>query len=412
MLSRNLQKRVKDALEHFPVVALLGARQSGKTTLARMQCPEWKYFDLERASDLDFVTRDFDFFFAHHPNGIVFDEVQNCPPLLRELRGVIDADRGRKGRFLLTGSSAPSLLKGISESLAGRIAIIEVGTLKLNEIRKRELSDFYRILAEVPSESQFEHLQKLVPQFSDEDMLGHFLHGGYPEPILSDASGFFETWMANYERTYLDRDVRGLFPRLDARSFQRFLRMLADLSGTIINRCEVARSLGCSESAVRDYLEIAEGTFLWRSISSLEKTISKSLVKMPRGYIRDSGLLHHLQGVRTIDQVLSHPRTGAAFEGHVVEQILLGLQAVEKIPWESAYYRTRSGAEVDLVLTSPCGLRIPVEIKFGMSIRTGDLRSLAAFVENENCPYGIIVNNAPEVRLLAARLLQIPATCL
>jgi predicted AAA+ superfamily ATPase len=163
---------------------------------------------------------------------------------------------------------------------------------------------------------------------------------------------------------------------------------------------------------VRDYLEIAEGTFLWRSIRSLEKTISKSLVKMPRGYIRDSGLLHHLQGVRTIDQVLSHPRTGAAFEGHVVEQILLGLQAVEKIPWESAYYRTRSGAEVDLVLTSPCGFRIPVEIKFGMSIRTGDLRSLAAFVENENCPYGIIVNNAPEVRLLAARLLQIPATCL
>ena len=188
--------------------------------------------------------------------------------------------------------------------------------------------------------------------------------------------------------------------------------MLCEMSGTVINRSEIGRSLAASEAAVRDYLDLADGTFLWRSIGSLEKTASKSLVKMPRGYIRDSGLLCHLKGVRNLEQLLTWPGVGSAFEGHIIEEILLGLAAVKSISWPAAYYRTRSGAEVDLVLTHPTGVRIPIEIKFGIATKRSDSNSLAAFIEQENCPYGILVNNSEEIRLLTPQILQLPAGCL
>jgi predicted AAA+ superfamily ATPase len=188
--------------------------------------------------------------------------------------------------------------------------------------------------------------------------------------------------------------------------------MLSELSGTIINRSEVGRTLNISESAVRDYLDIAQGTFLWRNLPSLEKTVSKSMVKMPRGYIRDSGLLHHLARVRQKEQLFTRPGTGAAFEGFVIEEIIQGLHAVEQAPWTFNFYRTRGGAEVDLVLTSPTGDRIPVEIKFGVRTKLGDLRSLARFIAQENCPYGILINNADQIQMLTDKIIQLPAGCI
>jgi hypothetical protein len=411
MVRRNLEERIERELESFPAVVLIGSRQCGKTTLAKMLRPDWKYVDLEKSSDYEFVRRDFDFFFATHPAQVVFDEVQMMPELLAELRGVIDADRGRKGRFLLTGSCSPSLLQGVVESLAGRVAVIEVGTLKLNEIHNRGLPPVYGILTETAPDRHLESLGGLKPDFTRDEVLNHFLAGGYPEPALCGDADFQARWMVNYERTYLDRDVRELFPRLNVRNFRRFLRMLCELSGTIVNRSEIGRSLGASEGAVRDYLDIAEGTFLWRSLGSLEKTASKSLVKMPRGYVRDSGLLCHLKGIRTLEQALTWPGMGSAFEGFLIEEILLGLGAVEVIPWSAAYYRTRGGAEVDLVLTHPSGVRIPVEIKLGMSTKRSDWSSLSAFIEQEGCPYGILVNNSEKTELLAPRILRIPAGC-
>lgn len=412
MVPRNLEEKIQRALGQFPAVVLLGSRQCGKTTLARRLRPSWKYIDLEKASDFEYVKRDFDFFFANHPGELVFDEVQMLPQLLAELRGVIDADRARKGRFILTGSCSPSLLKGVVESLAGRVAIIEVGTLKLNEIHSRTLPEFYQVLSKYPPGQHLDRLSRLSAGFSREEVLSHFLTGGYPEPALSGDKDFHSAWMANYERTYLDRDVRELFPRLNHQNFRRFLRMLSELSGTIINRSEIGRSLAASEGAVRDYLDIAEATFLWRNIGSLEKSASKSLVKLPRGYLRDSGLLCHLKGIGTVEQLLTWPGVGSAFEGFIMEEILLGLSALENTSWPAAYYRTRSGAEVDLVLTHPSGSRIPIEIKFGMSTKRSDLKSLAAFIDHESCPYGILVNTSQDIRLLTPQILQIPAGCL
>lgn len=395
------------------MLAFTGARQSGKTTLARMLCPDWHYFDLERGADRDFITRDFDFFFEQYPDRVIFDEAQECPDLFRELRGIVDVRRGQKGRFLITGSSAPGLLAEISESLAGRVATLEVGTFKMNERYSQPISDFYTVLNDGEGDgSEMDSLLDLPVRFDTSQVMGSFLLGGYPEPVLDGELKFFQEWMAHYQSAYLERDVRKLFPRLNLENYRRFLHILSDLSGTILNRSEIARSLNASEGAVRDYLAIAEGTFLWRSLPSLEKTKSKSLVKMPRGYLRDSGLLHHLLDVRTRDQIMRRAGTGAAFEGFVIEEILCGFEAIQSVPWRASYFRNRSGAEVDLVLTGPLGQRIPVEIKFGVSTREESLRSLSRFIENEACSFGILVNNASEVKQLTKRILQVPVGCL
>lgn len=409
MLKRNVENKIKQGLIHFPVVVLTGARQSGKTTLAKMICPQWRYFDLEKGTDFDRITSDFDFFFKQYPKSIIIDEAQSSPQLFKELRGVVDADRQIKGRFLLTGSSSTELIHNISESLAGRVAIIEVGTLKMNERYQLPLSPVYSLFNNTPTHDHLTELIKIRPPLNTEQVMHHFLKGGYPEPIVEKSAEFFAEWMVNYQQTYIERDVRRLFPRLNIQNFRRFIQMLSELSGTIVNRSEVGRSLNISESAVRDYIDIAQGTFIWRTLPSLERTASKSVVKMSRGYLRDSGLLHHLMNVREVEQIYARPGTGSAFEGFIVEEIIQGLQAVGTAPWKFAFYRTRGGAEVDLVLTSPTGIRIPIEIKFGVSVRRAQLKSLTKFIEDEQCPYGIVINNSDEVQLLTEKIIQLPA---
>ena len=188
--------------------------------------------------------------------------------------------------------------------------------------------------------------------------------------------------------------------------------MLSNLSGTIINRSEIGRSLNISEATVRNYLDIAEGTYIWRSLPSLEETAAKLVVKMARGYLCDSGLLNHLLRIRDMDRLYRHQGVGAAFEGLVTEEIIQGLRATEAVPWGHNYYRTRNGAEVDLVLTSPDGDRIPIEIKLGISTRRQALLSLSRFIEQEQLPYGIVINNAERVQMLTENIIQIPAACL
>jgi hypothetical protein len=228
--------------------------------------------------------------------------------------------------------------------------------------------------------------------------------------MQSDAS-FVELWMTNYHKTYIERDIRKLFPGLNMETYSRFISMLSHLSGTIVNRSEVGRALNVSESKVRNYLDIAEGTYIWRSLPSLENTAAKSIVKMARGYLCDSGLLHYLLRIRSLDRLYRHPGVGAAFEGFIAEEIIQGLRAVETVPWGVNYYRTRNGAEVDLVLTSPDGERIPVEIKFGSSTRAADLSSLSRFIAQEKLPYGIVINNAEEIRMQTKNIIQFPAGC-
>jgi predicted AAA+ superfamily ATPase len=408
-LKRNIENKIHRLLEVFPVVMLIGARQTGKTTLSKAVRSDWQYFDLENAKDYDFISRDYDFFFDEHPRHIIIDEAQEDPALFRHLRGVIDAKREEKGRFILTGSSSPDLLAHASDSLAGRIAIVEIGTLKVNEILKQPLPDFYQVFSHPLSADTSEWLQTLKP--ITDDVIPYFLKGGYPEPVISESDFAYSVWMENYYRTYISRDIRKLFPRLDNTRYQRFVNMLASLSGTVINKAQLGRSVDVSEVTIRDYLEIADKTYVWRTIPSYENSRSKSVLKMPKGLIRDSGLTHYLAGIENRAALLRSPQVGHNFESFVIEEIIKGIQVTEVTRWEPYYFRTKNGAEVDLVLEGSFGV-LPIEIKFGQQTTGRQLAALQRFVKENELPLGVVINNSAEVRMLAERVVQIPAGCI
>jgi len=409
--NRHLEKKIQNLLDYFPVVIILGARQCGKTTLAKMLRSNWQYFDLERSRDFDLVTRDFEFFIKEHPDSIIIDEAQRYPALFQELRGVVDRDRKHKNRFLLTGSSSLDLIKNVSETLAGRVGLVELGTFKAYETYDLELPDFYKILERALNQNTIEVLKGLVPEISHDQLIQAFLKGGYPEPVLEKDDRFYDIWMENYVQTYVQRDIRTLFPRLDLIKYQRFVSMLSALSGTIINRSQVGRSLDISEKAIRDYLQIAEGSYIWRNIPSYEKSASKSVVKMPQGNFRDSGLSNFIQGVTNRKQLLNYPNVGAAFEAFISEEIIKGIQATDIVNWRYYYFRTRNGAEIDMILEGPFGI-LPIEIKFGSMIQTRHIQTLKNFVYKNDLPIGIVINNSDNIQLVADRIIQLPATCI
>ncbi len=410
-ITRNIEQKVNELLGFFPVVIILGVRQCGKTTLARMLRPQWRYFDLERAKDFDFITRDFDFFLKEHPHSIIIDEAQRFPALFQELRGVIDRDRQRKNRFLLTGSSSLELIKNVSETLAGRVGIVELGTFKTNETYVQKLPEFYQIFRQKINNTTINFLKGLTPAVSHDQVMDAFLKGGYPEPILAKDVRFHGVWMENYLQTYVQRDIRTLFPRLDLIKYQRFVSMLAALSGTIINRSQVGRSLDISEKSVRDYLAIAADSYIWRNLPSHETNVSKSVVKMPKGNFRDSGLANFIQGVYSRDQLLNHPNVGAGFEAFITEEIIKGIQTLDVTNWNYNYFRTKNGAEIDLILEGPFGI-LPIEIKLGSMTKQRQLQALKNFVNINNLPLGIVVNNSSQVELIADRIIQLPASCI
>jgi predicted AAA+ superfamily ATPase len=411
VLGRNLETKINELLVYFPVVIILGVRQCGKTTLAKMLRPDWQYFDLERYRDFDFITRDFEFFIKEHPHSITIDEAQKYPALFQELRGVVDRDRTQKNRFLLTGSSSLDLIKNVSESLAGRVGLVELGTFKANETYAIGLPEFYNIFNKELNHTTIDFLKSIKPEISHNQLMQAFLKGGYPEPVLKEDNRFYRAWMENYILTYIQRDIRTLFPRLDLVKYQRFVSMLSALSGTIINRSQVGRSLDISEKAIRDYLQIAEGSYIWRNTPSYEKSTSKSVVKMPKGNLRDSGLSNYIQGNTRREQLLNYPNVGAAFEAFIAEEIIKGIQATETVNWNHYYFRTRNGAEIDIILEGPFGA-LPIEIKFGSMIKQRQIQTLKSFVYKNNLPLGIVINNSDDVQLVADRILQLPATCI
>ncbi len=410
-IKRNLFNKINRLLESFPVVIILGVRQCGKTTLAKQVRPDWYFLDLEKSSDFRKLVDDFDFFFKEHPQHVIIDEAQQSPQLFEELKAVIDNDRSQKNRFLLTGSSSPLLIKNVSETLAGRVGIVDLGTFKINEIYKKPLSAFYKIFESPLDPHTQEQLLSLKTALTHDHVMNTFLKGGYPEPVLANNNTTYRLWMHNYYQTYFQRDLRALFPRLDFVKYQRFITMLSALTGTIINKSEVGSSLDTSEVTVRDYLDIAQGSFFWRSILSFENSVSQSIVKKPKGNFRDSGLAHYLQNVQTREELINHHHVGANFEAFVTEEIIKGLDATLVTGWNYFFYRTKHGAEVDLVLTGPFGV-LPIEIKFGMNTSPRRLVSLKEFIAKNNYPLALVINNADKIERLASNIIQLPATFL
>jgi predicted AAA+ superfamily ATPase len=388
----------------FPCVALTGVRQSGKTTTLSQLSEPWQVYDLEKRSDYEIVARDPDLFFRLNSEYIALDEAQLLPEVFSALRVAIDADRSKNGRFIITGSSSPELMRSISESLAGRVGMIEVAPFMMGEAYAQPASYLYRL---IHSGNLLRDYQGMATTKTDlQQHHDYWLRGGYPEPWIKNNSRFHTLWMQNYIKTYLDRDILRLFPNLKRQKYQLFLQMLAQLSGTIINYSDIARTLGVSAPTIREYFKIAHGTFIWRHIPAYEKNASKRIVKHPKGYLRDSGLLHHLLHLHSLNDVLSHPQMGHSWESMVIENIIRGLNSLGCV-FDYFHYRTSAGAEVDLVLEGEFGL-LPIEIKYKQTVTLRDLKSIRQFIKEYQCPYGIVISNNERLGLLDDGLINIP----
>lgn len=319
IIHRNLLNIVQLKLQHYPAVAILGPRQCGKTTLSRQIVKKINpsiYLDLENPADLAKLEDPLAFFGLHDEDLVCLDEIQRTPDLFSILRNVIDT-RGRNGQFLILGSASPDLIRQSSESLAGRISYLDLTPFLLPEVH----------------DQPHENTREL------------WLRGGFPRSYLAQTIDISFDWRKDFIRTFLERDIGMLGFRIPPARLGRFWKMCAHFHGSLLNASKLAESLGVSSHTIRSYIDALEHTFMVRSLLPDEPNLKKRLVKSPKIYIRDSGILHALLDIRTHDDLLAHPVIGASFEGFAMENIL----AFAK-DYEPFFYRTSAGAEIDLVL--------------------------------------------------------------
>jgi hypothetical protein len=404
---RYIGAKIDRLLEMFPVVAVIGPRQCGKSTLVQKLHPEWKYYDLESPDDYRLITEDPLSFFSINHEKVIIDEAQQYPDLFKVLRGVIDADRKLKGRFILTGSSSPHIVKGITESLAGRISTVEMSPFKQGEYYDTAFPDIYELLISVATQS--EDFLGLQTHLRLDQSMNLWSKGGFPEPLIEGEGNepFYAHWMENYIADYVSRDIRGLFPRLNIHNFRRFLTLLAQFSGHQLNMSNMARALGTSVSTVKDYLDIIHETFLWRNLEAYTQNPLKKVQKANKGFFRDQGLLHYFLKINDLDQLLLHPVAGYSFESFVTEEIIRGLQATMATQVSFNYYRTIDKSEVDLIVESSTAV-VPIEIKLNSVVNKKSLRGLEIFLSDMKCKYGIVVNRGKRIELLTDKIVQIP----
>jgi predicted AAA+ superfamily ATPase len=391
-------------------VAIVGPRQCGKSTsLKQFQNDHnhWKYFDLEKHADYEYITRDPDLFLNKNPNHIIIDEAQTSPEIFSALRVAIDSDRLNSGRFLLSGSSSPELLSSISESLAGRIAIIEMSPLSFSETQGVKNPFLIKLFL---NDFDINNIETQLSVNYHVSLDKFWFHGGYPEAWIKDDDLFFEVWKEQYFKTYIERDIKNLFPNINSHRFRKLIDVLSGISGDIINYSNIARMLEVSQPVAKDYLRIVHGTFIWRTIPAFSKNIKKRIIKHPKGYLRDTGLLHHLLQISSPKKLLTHPRFGSSFEILVIEEILRSLNN-HGIIYKEYHYRTSTGAEIDLIIEGKFGL-IPIEIKYNSTVKKNQLITIKSFIKEFNCSFGIVVNNAERIIYYDDNLIGIPFSLL
>ena len=339
MNPRRIQPRLHDLLAEYPAVALLGPRQAGKTTLALEIADrvDSVYLDLESAADRARLS-DPELYLADHEDRLVIlDEVHRLPGLFQSLRGLIDRGRrrGRRaGRFLLLGSASIDLLRQSGETLAGRIAYLELGPFDALEVGAGDIDALWT-------------------------------RGGFPDSFLAGDDDRSMTWRENFIRTYLERDVPQFGPRIPAETLRRFWVMLAHTQGGLLNAAALARGLGVDNKTVSRYLDLMVDLLLVRRLAPWRRNVGKRLVKSPKVYVRDSGIVHALLGLGSKEEVTGHPVVGMSWEGFVIETLL----SIAPERAEASFYRASGGAEIDLILTLPGRRPWAVEIKRSLDPR-------------------------------------------
>lgn len=340
MNPRSAQSDLARLLSEFPAVVLLGPRQAGKTTLALAEAGrrgDALYLDLELPSAQRQLDDPEAFLLAHPKRLVILDEVQRIPELFAILRGVIDLRRRAgeaAGQFLLLGSASGVLLQQASESLAGRVAQLELTPFQAREVIAPESDDMLRSLNAL------------------------WVRGGFPLAWLAGDDAASLRWREAFIATYLERDIPALGPRIPATTLRRLWTMLAHAQGGLLNQSQLAASLAVCGQTVARYIDLLCDLMLVRRLPAWHGNVGKRLVRAPKVYVRDSGLVHALLGLADLDAILSHPVAGASWEGFVVEQLLAAAPEAE-----ASFYRTSHGAEADLVLTLRNGEVWVVEIK-------------------------------------------------
>ncbi|HEV7311924.1 MAG: ATP-binding protein [Proteobacteria bacterium] len=333
MIDRRISTELAERLAEVPAVALIGPRQVGKTTLA-VEIGESRpsiYLDLESDADRAKLAEPELYLAGHADKLVILDEVHRLPGLFQILRGLIDAGRRRgqrTGRFLLLGSASIDLLRQSGESLAGRISYLEMRPLDGLEV----------------GDDQIDRL---------------WVRGGFPDSFLAASDRASQRWRQDFIRTYLERDIPMFGPRIAAETLRRFWTMLAHHQSGLLNAAEFARSLGVDGKTVAGYLDLLVDLLLVRRLEPWHSNAGKRLVKSPRIYVRDSGLVHTLLGLSSYEDILGHPIAGASWEGFVIET----LTAAAPEGTKANFYRTAAGAEIDLLLTLPGGELWAIEIK-------------------------------------------------
>lgn len=358
MIERHIRNRLVEAIENAPAVALLGPRQVGKTTLAQ-EIGDTRpsiYLDLETESDRAKLADPETYLASHEDELVILDEVHRAPELFQSLRGLIDRGRRkgkRAGRFLLLGSASADLLRQSGESLAGRISYLELTPLNALEIPAIDLERLWA-------------------------------RGGFPSSFLASSDPVSFRWRQDFIRTYLERDIPQFGQRIPAETLRRLWTMLAHNQGELLNVANLARALSVDGRAVARYLDFLVDLLLVRRLTPWHYNEGKRLVKSPKVYVRDSGIVHALLRLSGIEDVLGHPVAGGSWEGFVVESLL----AAAPDGTDASFYRTAAGAEIDLLLTLPGDMLWAIEIKRGAAPKLGrgfhqaciDLKPASRFV--------------------------------
>jgi predicted AAA+ superfamily ATPase len=319
-IKRFITPKIKQKLENMPGVVVLGPRQCGKSTLAKAIISEIGgavYLDLERPSDVSKLRDPEAFFTLNSDKLICLDEIQKVPELFPVLRSVMDENK-QNGQFIILGSASPDLIKQSSETLAGRISYFELTPFLLREVSE-------------------DHHLKTVRRL--------WLRGGFPRSYLASNEKESFEWRLDFIRTFLERDIPQLGFRTPAKTLERFWRICSHLHGQLLNSSKLGESMGVSHHTVRSYVDMLEQSFVLRILQPYESNLKKRMIKSPKIYIRDSGILHALLGIENHNDLLGHPVYGASWEGVVIENILSLLPN-----WKASFYRTSSGSEIDLIL--------------------------------------------------------------
>ena len=320
-IERDFSVKVKGAAQHYPVVVLTGARQTGKTSLLKKLFPQYSFVTLDLPSQADLAEKNPEEFIKKFPPPVIVDEVQYAPKFFRHLKYWVDQNRSKKGQFLLTGSQKFTLMKSVGDSLAGRCALLEMGTLSLPEI------------------------QRVHQKMSEIQIL---LRGGYPE-VQSNPDMDTDLFYQSYLATYIERDVRSLLNVVQLRDFERFIRLCALRCGQILNKSDLARDVGISATTANQWMSVLEASNQVSLLEPWHTNRSKSLIKSPKIYFNDTGMLCHLLGISTVEELIKSPFAGALWENFVYSE-LKKFRILKRNSSEIYFWRDLRGLEIDFLI--------------------------------------------------------------